>query len=123
MNKNEIEVVDIKTLRQKYIGARFNEGELDKFEYILDKTTGRTELEFSYLEKWTGNEYNYVVSFCVNEEREITKLFAPKCQMLVGDDARGSSYKGHRCDDFDYWQIDKKLSAAVTLAKGEENHG
>ena len=116
MNRNNIDVVDIKTLREKYIGAKFNDGELDKYEYIFDTTTGRTELEFSYLEDWSGNEYTYIVSFCLNEQSEITKIYTPKCQMLLGDDARGSSYKGHRCDDSDYWQIDKKLSAAVTLA-------
>ena len=111
----EIDVVDLKTLRQKYLKKKLV---LDNFQDSVwveyHKPTQEVFLEFNHLVKWSGDEYTYTVSLDVDEKMTIKKISALKCQRLAGDDAFRSSYRGKRCDEYDYYRLDLVLSKAVS---------
>ena len=111
---SEIDVVDLKTLRQKYLKKKlvlenFQDGVLVEYH----QPTQEYFLEFSHLVKWSGDEYTYTVSLVVDEEMTIKKISALKCQRLAGDDAFRSTYRGKRCDEYDYYRLDRVLNQAV----------
>jgi hypothetical protein len=114
---NTIEVVDLKTLRQKYLKQKLI---LDKFQtdVLVDysQETGELQLEFSHLLSWSGEEYTYNISMILDADQTIKKIYALKCQRLSGDDARGSSYRGKRTDDYDYYRLDCVLEEAISEA-------
>jgi hypothetical protein len=109
-----IDVVDLKTLRQKYLKRKLS---LDRFPKGVwadcNQETGELFLEFSHLVKWSGEEYTYTISLVLDADRIIRKISALKCQRLAGDDARGSSYRGKRTDEYDYYRLDCILRDAV----------
>lgn len=111
---SEIDVVDIKTLRTKYLKKRIN---IDRFEknvsVYYDKNTKELELEFSHLVSWSGEEYTYTVSIVTDDDFNIQKILPLKCERLSCDDARGSTYRGKRTDEYDYYRLDCILSKAV----------
>lgn len=111
---DEIDVVDLKNLRKKYLKKRVY---IDKFERGVwadfNQATKELFLEFSHLVKWSGDEYTYTVSLILDGDHVIQKISALKCQCLAGDDARGSSYRGKRADEYDYYRLDCILEAAI----------
>ena len=112
-----IDVVDVKTLRKKYIKKRIH---IDKFQkgVLVDFSQHTKELflEFYHLVSWSGDEYTYTISMVVDDDFIIRKISALKCERLSGDDARGSTYRGKRTDEYDYYRLDCILSPAVDEA-------
>lgn len=112
-----IDVVDVKTLRKKYIKKRIH---VDKFQngVLVDFSQDTKELflEFYHLVSWSGDEYTYTISIVVDDDFIIRKITALKCERLSGDDARGSTYRGKRTDEYDYYRLDCILSHAVDEA-------
>jgi hypothetical protein len=108
------DVVDIKTLRKKYLKKRIF---IDKFQKdvsaYFDKVTNELELEFSHLVKWSGDEYNYTITITLDDDSAIIKISPLKCERLCFDDATGSGYKGKRVDEYDYYRLDCILTTAV----------
>lgn len=110
----EVEVSDLKTLRQKYLKRKLDPNKFGKeVEVFFNHNTGILELEITYLMKWSGDEYKYFLVIHLDSDSVIQKIPAPKCQRLVGDDALGSDYRGKRADDFDYHVMDTVLSYAL----------
>ena len=113
-----IDVVDIKTLRKKYLKQKVSIDMFDQDVFVsLDPATGELFLEFSHLVSWTGDEYTYVITLRLSDDNIVQKISPLKCQRLAGDDAFSSTYKGKRPDEFDYYRVDCKLSAAVSFDK------
>ena len=109
-----IDVVDLKSLRKKYLKQkifidRFKQGVLADFS----QQTGELFLEFYHLVSWSGEEYHYTISMILADDFVIQKISGLKCERLAGDDARGSSYRGKRCDEYDYYRLDRILQDAV----------
>lgn len=113
---NKIDVVDLKTLRKKYLKKKIS---IDKFKYGVfanfNKQTKELFLEFSHLVSWSGEEYTYTISIFTDDDFVIQKIAALKCERLCGDDARGSSYRGKRTDEYDYYRLDCILKEAVCI--------
>lgn len=111
---DEIDVVDLKTLRKKYLKAKLHQDRLDsKVEPFYNKATGELSLEFSHLVKWSGNEYTYTVILTLDDDSAIIKISPLKCERLCFDDASGSGYKGKRVDEYDYYRLDCLLTKVV----------
>ena len=109
-----IDVVDLKTLRkaylkQKLIMDRFPKGVWADF----NQDTKELFLEFHHLVKWSGEEYTYTISMILDDDNVVQKISAVKCERLAGDDARGSSYRGKRVDEYDYYRLDCVLKDVV----------
>lgn len=116
--QEKIDVVDIKTLRKKYLKQKVSIDMFDKDVFVsFDLTTGEMFLEFTHLVSWTGDEYTYTITLLLSGDKIIQKISPLKCQRLAGDDAFSSTYKGKRPDEFDYYRVDRKLSAAVSFDK------
>ena len=113
---NAIDVVDIKTLRKKYLKKRIY---IDRFDNEIstyfDKNTKEFELEFSHLVKWSGDEYNYTITMTLDDNSVILKISPLKCERLCFDDASGSGYKGKRIDEYDYYRLDCVLTKAIEI--------
>ena len=110
----EIDVVDIKTLRQKYMKKKVCIDHFPKGVWVdLNKNTKELFLEFTHLVSWSGDEYTYTISVMLDDDFIIRKISALKCERLAGDDARGSTYRGKRTDEYDYYRLDRILSPAV----------
>lgn len=111
----EIDVVDRKTLRKKFLRKKLVlENFQDGVWVDYSKASQEVFLEFSHLVKWSGDEYTYTVSLVVDEDMTIKKISALKCERLAGDDAFRSTYRGKRCDEYDYYRLDCVLSKAVS---------
>lgn len=112
---SEIDVVDLKTLKQKYLKKKLA---LDKFPEAVwvdyYKPTQEVFLEFNHLVKWSGEDYTYTIRMVVDEEMTIKKIYALKCERLLGDDATNCTIRGKRCDEYDYYRLDCVLSKAVS---------
>lgn len=109
-----IDVIDVKTLRQKYLKHKINPDRFPKGVFAdCNRETGELFLEFSHLVKWSGEEYTYTISLFLDADQVIRKISALKCQRLAGDDARGSAYRGKRTDEYDYYRLDCILRDAV----------
>jgi hypothetical protein len=110
----DIDVVDIKTLRKKYLKKRIC---IDKFEKdvstFFNKLTKELDLEFSHLVKWSGDEYNYTITMTLDGNSTIIKISPLKCEQLSFDDASGSGYKGKRVDEYDYYRLDSLLTTVI----------
>ena len=112
MSKREdIDVVDLKTLRKKYLGVKFNADALPEDEFFMTKHSAI--LDFSHIQKQSGDCYSYFVSFDIDENKKISKIYAPKSEVLVGHNALGRVYKGRRMNKYDYWRVDKKMQLSV----------
>ena len=112
---SEIDVVDLKTLRKKFLGKKLVlENFPDGVWVDYSKASQEVFLEFSHFVKWSGDEYTYTISLVVEDDMVIRKISSPKCQRLAGDDAFRSSYRGKRCDEYDYYRLDCVLSKAVS---------
>ena len=111
-----IDVVDLKTLRKKYLKKKIS---IDKFREgvsaDLNKQTNELFLEFTHLVSWSGEEYTYTLSIFTDDDFVIQKITALKCERLGGDDARGSTYRGKRTDEYDYYRLDCILEEAVSI--------
>lgn len=108
-----IDVVDLKSLRKKYLKKRIYADRFDKdISVYYDKITKELELEFSHLVKWSGDEYNYTITMTLDDNSVILKISPLKCERLCFDDARGSGYKGKRIDEYDYYRLDRILFTA-----------
>lgn len=111
---NAIDVVDLKTLRKKYLKKKVS---IDKFKKGVfadfNKQTKELFLEFTHLVSWSGEEYTYTITLIIDDDFVIQKITALKCERLGGDDARGSTYRGKRVDEYDYYRLDCVLSPAV----------
>ena len=79
----------------------------------LNKQTKELFLEFTHLVSWSGEEYTYTITMVVDDDSIIQKITALKCERLGGDDARGSTYRGKRTDEYDYYRLDCVLAKAV----------
>ena len=109
-----VDVVDLKTLRKKYLKKkvfldRFPKGVMADFS----QQSKELFLEFTHLVSWSGDEYTYTITLALDDGFVIQKISALKCERLAGDDARGSSYRGKRCDEYDYYRLDCVLKDAV----------
>lgn len=114
--QNTIDVVDIKTLRKKYLKQKIDVTLFDKDVFVsFDRAAKELFLEFSHLVSWSGDEYTYTVTLLLDDNGAIQKISPLKCERLTGDDACGSTYKGKRTDEFDYYRLDCKLSGAVSV--------
>ena len=113
---NAIDVVDLKTLRKKYLKEKIS---IDKFRKGVsadfNKQTKELFLEFTHLVSWSGEEYTYTLSIFTDDDFVIQKITALKCERLGGDDARGSTYRGKRTDEYDYYRLDCILEEAVCI--------
>lgn len=109
-----IDVVDLKSLRKKYLKQKLI---LDRFPKGVwadfNQDTKELFLEFHHLVKWSGEEYTYTISMFLDDDNVVQKISALKCERLAGDDARGSSYRGKRTDEYDYYRLDCILKDAV----------
>ena len=114
MHLGNIDVVDIKSLRKKYLNRTIH---TDLFgsdiETFFDQRTKELELEFSHLVKWSGDEYNYIITMTLDDASVIRKISPLKCERLCFDDVSGSGYKGKRVDEYDYYRLDCILNPAV----------
>lgn len=111
----EIDVVDLKTLRKKFLRKKLVlENFQDGVWVDYSKASQEVFLEFNHLVRWSGDEYTYTVSLVVDEDMTIKKIYALKCERLAGDDAFRSTYRGKRCDEYDYYRLDCVLSKAVS---------
>lgn len=112
-----IDVVDIKSLRKKYLKKRIAIYKLQGgvSAYII-KDTGELEIEFSHLVKWSGEEYNYTITMTLDSDSVIKKISPLKCERLCFDDIRGSGYKVKRVDEYDYYRLDCVLDPATEEA-------
>lgn len=113
---DKIDVIDIKTLRKKYLKKKisidnFRKGVLADF----NQQTQELFLEFTHLVSWSGEEYTYTISIFTDDDFVIQKITALKCERLGGDDARGSTYRGKRTDEYDYYRLDCILEEAVCI--------
>lgn len=111
-----IDVVNLKTLRKKYLKKKVSiiqsrQGVIAEF----DPKTKELFLEFSHLVKWSGEEYTYTITITLDDSFVIQKISPLKCERLCGDDARGSSYRGKRTDEYDYYRLDCVLTDVVQL--------
>lgn len=110
----DIDVIDIKSLRKKYLKKRIS---VDRFQEdvsaYFNKATMELDLEFSHLVKWSGDEYTYTVTITLDNDSAITKISPLKCERLCFDDATGSGYKGKRVDEYDYYRLDCLLAKVV----------
>lgn len=110
----DIDVVDIKSLRKKYLKKRIC---VDSFQndvsVFFNKATKELDLEFSHLVKWSGDEYNYTTTITLDNDSTIIKISPLKCERLCFDDATGSGYKGKRVDEYDYYRLDCLLTTVV----------
>ena len=109
-----IDVVDIKSLRKKYLMKkifidRFKKGVIADF----DHKSNELFLEFTHLVSWSGEEYTYTISIFTDDDFVIQKISPLKCERLACDDARGSTYRGKRTDEYDYYRLDCILEEAV----------
>lgn len=113
---DKIDVVDIKTLRKKYLKKKIS---IDKFRKGVladfNQQTKELFLEFKHLVSWSGEEYTYTISIFTDDDFVIQKITALKCERLGGDDARGSTYRGKRTDEYDYYRLDCILEEAVCI--------
>ena len=113
---DKIDVIDIKTLRKKYLKQKIS---IDNFRkgVIADfsQQTKELFLEFTHLVSWSGEEYTYTISIFTDDDFVIQKITALKCERLGGDDARGSTYRGKRTDEYDYYRLDCILEEAVCI--------
>ena len=57
----------------------------------------------------------YTISIFTDDDFAIQKITALKCERLGGDDARGSTYRGKRTDEYDYYRLDCILEEAVCI--------
>lgn len=109
-----IDVVDVNTLRKKYLKQKIHIDRFQKGVWVdFNQNTKELFLEFTHLVSWSGEEYTYTISMVLDDDRIIRKISALKCERLSGDDARGSSYRGKRTDEYDYYRLDRILSPAV----------
>ena len=109
-----VDVVDIRSLRKKYLKKSIYVDRFDKdVSVYFDKRTGELELEFTHLVKWSGDEYNYTVTMTLDDSSVITRISPLKCERLCFDDATGSGYKGKRVDEYDYYRLDCLLAKVV----------
>jgi hypothetical protein len=110
----DIDVIDIKSLRKKYLKKRIS---VDRFQEdvsaYFNKATMELDLEFSHLVKWSGDEYIYTVTITLDNDSAITKISPLKCERLCFDDVTGSGYKGKRVDEYDYYRLDCLLAKVV----------
>jgi len=110
----DIDVIDIKTLRKKYLKKRIY---VDRFQKdvstFFNNVTKELELEFSHLVKWSGDEYNYTIILTLDDDSTITKISPLRCERLCFDDATGSGYKGKRVDEYDYYRLDCLLTTVI----------
>ena len=110
----DIDVIDIKSLRKKYLKKHICIDRLQKdVSAYFDKSTMELDLEFSHLVKWSGDEYTYTITVTLDDDYTITKIAPLKCERLCFDDATGSGYKGKRVDEYDYYRLDCLLSTVV----------
>lgn len=118
---NTIDVVDLKTLRKKYLKQKIS---IDKFKKGVfadfNKQTHELFLEFTHLVSWSGEEYTYTISIFTDDDLVIQKITPLKCERLCGDDARGSTYRGKRTDEYDYYRLDCILKDVICIEKGAE---
>lgn len=109
-----IDVVDVKTLRKKYLRKKLNISQFKKDVWVdFNQNTKELFLEFSHLVSWSGDEYTYTISMMVDDDFIVQKIYALKCERLSGDDARGSAYRGKRTDEYDYYRLDCILNTAI----------
>ena len=109
-----IDVIDLKTLRKKYLKKTISIDKLKKDVFVdFNKHAKELFLEFTHLVSWSGEEYTYTISIFTDDDFVIQKITALKCERLGGDDARGSTYRGKRTDEYDYYRLDCVLSNAV----------
>ena len=108
-----IDVVDIKSLRKKYLKKRIHIDRFPKDIMFFNKHTNELDLEFTHLVSWSGEEYTYIVSIETDDDFIIQKILPLRCERLSCDDARGCTYRGKRTDEYDYYRLDCVLSKAV----------
>ena len=109
-----IDVVDVKTLRKKYAKKKIHIDRFQKGVWVdFSQKSKELFLEFTHLVSWSGDEYTYTISMITDDDFVIQKISALKCERLAGDDARGSTYRGKRTDEYDYYRLDCILAAAI----------
>lgn len=110
-----IDVVDIKSLRKKFLKKKIF---IDRFKTGVmadyNPKTKEVFLEFTHLVSWSGEEYTYTITMIIDDESRLQKILPLKCERLSCDDARGSTYRGKRVDENDYYRLDCVLSQAVS---------
>ena len=97
---NDIDVVDLESLRKKYLGAR------------LDRQSGAWAAEFTVQDS-DYNEYTYSMDIEVGEDGVIEKISEPYCQVLEGDDATRSTYREQSMDSWGYSNVDDWLEDQI----------
>lgn len=110
----DIYVGDLKSLRKKYVGAQLDMEKVNKdYDARANVNEGTFELSFSVTDYYEMDEFYYELHALIDGKGSITKIEAPHCQKLQGDDALRSTYRGKRMDDLDYERIDEKLQGLV----------
>ena len=110
----DIDVVDIKSLRKKYINKKICVNKFCKeVSSFFNPKTNELEIEFSHLVKWSGDEYTYTITFTLDCDSKIEKIVPLKCEKLSFDDAFRSGYRNKRVDEYDYYRLDCILKTAI----------
>lgn len=111
-----IDVVNLKTLRKKYLKKKISVIQFRKGVHAdFNLQTKELFLEFTHLVSWSGEEYYYNISIFVDDDFVIQKITPLMCERLCGDDARGSTYRGKRTDEYDYYRLDCILEEVVHI--------
>ncbi len=110
----DVYVCDLKSLREKYIGARLDIEKVNKdYDARINPNVGTFELSFTFTDYYDMEEFTYEMHAEINSNGVISKIAAPHCQRLRGDDALRSTYRAKRMDDMDYERLDKKLQGLI----------
>ena len=111
-----IDVVDIKSLRKKYLKRKISIiKSRDGVHVDYNLQTKELYIEFTHFVSWSGEEYTYNISIFTDEDLVIQKITPLKCERLCGDDARGSTYRGKRTDEYDYYRLDCVLNDVINI--------
>ena len=85
-------------LRKKYKGKKVDLSKLPEYECSFSKDTLQMDWEFTYLAKWSGDEFEYDATVTLNEDLTIKQIGALHCRRYTGSDATLEGYRGKPAD-------------------------
>ena len=66
-------------------------------------------ISWESLDSWSGDATRYEAAIKVGSDLAILNIDPLQCKRLVGDDARGSTYRAVRAGEADYFGLDLQL--------------
>lgn len=110
MNEPEL---TLPLLRKKYIGKTVDLEKIPEYECFYDEKVQELQWEYTYFNKWTGDEFSYEVIVKLSPDNKIRKIGALHCLRYTGADATSAGYRGKRADEFDYCLLDHRLDRLI----------